>query len=275
MGRNMHSELCIFDLETDSVRVVLAHDGHIEAPNWHPSGDLYVNGDGRLWRLRWGATRLEAVDTGFAVRLNNDHGVSPDGQWIAVTDKVETGKAAIYRVPVGGGDPERLVADVPSWWHGWAPDGGAICYAGVRGDGVTVFVRSPTGEEVCLARGFDHADGPDFSADGQWVWFNGERDGAVNLWRVRTDGTGLERMTQDRTVDWFPHPSPCGAHVLYLAYPEGTVGHPFGLDVGLRLMPQAGGASREVVRLWGGQGTINVPSWAPDGRAFAFMRFAP
>jgi hypothetical protein len=82
-------------------------------------------------------------------------------------------------------------------------------------------------------------------------------------------------MTGGPTVDWFPHPSPCGRHVLYLCYPPGTVGHPGGLEVGLRLMPQEGGASREVLRLWGGQGTINVPCWAPDGQAFAFMRFVP
>lgn len=271
----MRSELCIYDLRTEAVSVVLSHDGHIEAPNWHPSGDLYVNGGGRLFRVPLGELRLEVMETGFAVKLNNDHGLSPDGQWIAVTDKVETGRAAIYRLPVAGGVPERLVGEVPSWWHGWSPDGRAICYAGVRDAGVTVFAKPLDGVEVCLATGFDHADGPDFSADGAWVWCNGERDGAVDLWRVHPDGTGLERMTEGPTVDWFPHPSPCGAHVLYLAYPAGTAGHPGGLDVTLRLMPQDGGASREVVRLWGGQGTINVPCWAPDGRAFAFMRFAP
>jgi len=269
----LRSELCIFDMDTESVRVAHAQEGLIEAPNWHVSGDLYVNGEGRLWRLAPGAARLEAVETGFAVRLNNDHGLSPDGRWIAITDKVETGRAAIYRLPVGGGVPERIVEAVPSWWHGWAPDGRAICYAGARGAGVTVFAKPLDGPEVCLAEGFAHADGPDFSADGQWVWFNGEREGAVDLWRVRPDGTGLERMTEGPTVDWFPHPSPCGANVLYLAYPEGTMGHPFGMDVALRIMPQGGGPSREVVRLWGGQGTINVPCWAPDGGAFAFMRF--
>jgi Tol biopolymer transport system component len=258
------------------VQVVLRHDGHIEAPNWHPSGDLYANGDGRLWRVPAGEARLEAVETGFAVKLNNDHGLSPDGQWIAVTDKVETGRAAIYRLPAGGGVPERIVEPVPSWWHGWAPDGQAICYAGVReGRRVTVFAKPLDGAEVCLTDAFDHADGPDFSADGAWVWFNGEREGSCDLWRVRPDGRDLQRMTGGATVDWFPHPSPCGAHVLYLCYPPGTVGHPGGLEVGLRLMPQEGGPSREVVRLWGGQGTINVPCWAPDGGAFAFMRFVP
>ena len=126
---------------------------------------------------------------------------------------------------------------------------------------------------MCVTDDFDHVNGPDYSADGQWIWFNGEREGVVDIWRVRCDGTDLERMTDDDCVNWFPHPSPCGRHVVYLAYPGGTVGHPGGVGVTLRLMPQVGGVSRDIVRLHGGQGTINVPSWAPDGSAFAFMRF--
>ena len=129
-----------------------------------------------------------------------------------------------------------------------------------------------TGER-CLTPGFDHVDGPDYSADGAWIWFNGERDGAVDLWRVRPNGTGMERMTEDAAVNWFPHPSPDGAHVVYLAYPPGTEGHPGGLDVSLRMLPQAGGPSRHLIDLYGGQGTINVPSWAADGSAFAFVRY--
>ncbi|WP_019954569.1 TolB family protein [Yoonia vestfoldensis] len=120
---------------------------------------------------------------------------------------------------------------------------------------------------------FDHCDGPDYTPDGAWIWFNAERDGAVDLWRIRPDGTNLEQMTDDAAVNWFPHPSPDGLHILYLAYPPRTKGHPANLDVTLRLMPAAGGTPRDLVHLHGGQGTINVPCWAPDSRRFAFMRF--
>ncbi len=116
--------------------------------------------------------------------------MSPDGRWLTVTDKVETGKAAIYRLPVEGGAPERIVEAVPSWWHGWAPDGGGICYAGARGKGVTVFAKRLDGDEVCLTEAFDHADGPDFSADGAWVWFNGERDGKSTCGASTRTGRG-------------------------------------------------------------------------------------
>jgi Tol biopolymer transport system component len=287
----MVSELCIYTVSTGIVSVVLQHEGVIEAPNWHPSGFIVVNSNGLLYRVPLDApARLESVNTGFAIKLNNDHGFSPDGKLLAISDKTNTAASCIYVMPVGGGHPVRATEEIPSWFHGWSPDGSSICYAAARGDRrkISLYTRRvmpatatasgdglclSTTDEVCVTDAFDHVDGPDYSADGQWIWFNGERGGGVGIWRVRVDGTCLECMVCDEFVNWFPHPSPCGQHVVYLCYPSGTTGHPGGVDVTLRLMPQGGGVSRDIVKLHGGQGTINVPSWAPDGRAFAFVRF--
>ena len=272
----MQSELCIYDLATGQAEVLLRHDGHIEAPNWHPDGFLIVNGGGLLCQVPLDAPALNPIDTGFATACNNDHGLSPDGLTLALSDKTETGKSCIYLMPLAGGQPQRVTPKVPSWWHGWSPDGARLVYVGVRRPDGPVSLYSCTldgSDERCVAEDFDHIDGPDYTPDGQWIWFNGERAGAVDLWRIHPDGTGLQQMTSDASVNWFPHPSPDGKHVVYLAYPPGTKGHPGGLDVSLRLLPASGGPSRELVRLYGGQGTINVPSWAPDGQKFAFMRF--
>lgn len=272
----MQSELCIYDLTTSETQVILRHNGHIEAPNWHPDGYLIVNGDGLIYRVPLAAPALELIDTGFGKGCNNDHGLSPDGLTLALSDKTETDKSCIYLMPLAGGMPRRVTPKVPSWWHGWSPDGARLVYAAVRRvDGpVSLYSCALDGaDEVCVSEDFDHIDGPDYSADGQWIWFNGERDGAVDLWRIHPDGTGLEQMTDDALVNWFPHPGPDGLNVVYLAYPPGTKGHPGGLDVALRLIPANGGPSQELVQLYGGQGTINVPSWAPDSQKFAFMRF--
>jgi len=273
----MISELCVYDLVLDRTTVVLAHDGQIEAPNWQQGGVLVVNGGGRLFAVPLDAPALVPVDTGWATALNNDHGLSPDGRVLALSDKVQTGKSCIYTMPWGGGALTRVTAQVPSWFHGWSPDGGRLVYAAVRGDGgVGIWSCAVDGrDERAVATDFDHADGPDYSADGQWIWFNGERAGRVALWRVRPDGTDQQQMTDDDAVNWFPHPSPDGVHVVYLAYPKGTTGHPGGLDVTLRLMPQGGGDSRTVLALHGGQGSINVPNWSPDSRRFAFVRYCP
>ncbi len=274
----MISELCIYDVARDKADVVLRHHGHIEAPNWHVSGDLIVNGGGLIYRVSQHDWALRQIDTGFATQCNNDHGPSPDGTRLAICDKTKTTQSCIYTLPIEGGTPTRLSAHVPSWWHAWSPDGARIAYVGAqRGEGDTV-VRLYTsaadgGDERLVIDGFDHVDGPDYSADGTWIWFNGEKDGSVDLWRVGVDGADLERMSDGETVDWFPHPSPCGRHVVYLAYAAGTQGHPGGVDVTLRLMPARGGAARDLCEIWGGQGTINVPSWEANGARFAFMRY--
>ena len=270
----MKSLLQIYDLDAGSVEVLCELDGHYEAPNWHPTEDaLVINGGGRLFRVPLDAPKPELIDTGFATLLNNDHGLSPTEGVYYLTDKTETSKACIYRMPAGA-PPERLTVKVPSYWHGVSPDGSTLTYAGFR-DGICqiMVAQSDGANERILTSGFDHCDGPDFSACGQWIWFNAEQDGVVDLWRIKPDGADLQRMTQDARVNWFPHPSPDGRWVVYLSYPEGTQGHPANLDVELRLLPAEGGQPRELITLFGGQGTLNVPCWSPDGQKFAFMSF--
>ena len=270
----MISEICVYDLDAGDAIVVLRHDGHIEAPNWHPDGYLIVNGGGRLYRVPLDAPALHLIDTGFAVNCNNDHGVSPDGQTLVISDKSEFGKSCIYTLPVAGSQPVQVTRNTPSYWHGWSPDGGTLAYVGRRDAQFALFTCPVSGgAETCVTNDFDHVDGPDYSADGEWIWFNGERSGAVDLWRIRPDGSDLQQMTADENVNWFPHPSPDGNHVVYLAYPPNTEGHPPNLDVALRLMPSDGGQAVTLCQLFGGQGTINVPSWAPDSRRFAFVRY--
>lgn len=270
----MISELCVHDPDRGTTEVVLRLEGaRVEAPNWHPEGALVVNQGGRLFRVPLDAPRLLPVATGFAA-LNNDHGPSPDGRLLAVSDKAEAGASCIFVLPWPDGAARRATPLAPSWFHAWTPDGAGLLYAAAR-DGGPVTVASCAldgGGERLLAEGFDHADGPDATPDGAWVWFNGERDGAVDLWRVRPDGTGLERMTEGDTVDWFPHPSPDGRDVLFLSYPPGTRGHPADLPVRLRLVPAEGGRARDLLAFRGGQGSINVPCWEPGGRRLAFAR---
>ena len=272
----MTSELCIFDVASGDVRTLLETDRLIEAPNWTPdSGALIVNGDGRLFRVALdGNPDLAEIDTGFAVRLNNDHGISPDGKTLVISDSTEEGASCIYTLPFGGGMPKRITGHVPSYWHGWSPDGTMLAYVGKRDAGFDIFTcPADGGAETCLTAGFEHCDGPDYTPDGKWIWFNGERNGRMQLWRMRPDGGALEQMTDDERVNWFPHPSPDGESILYLAYENGVEGHPRDHDVELRVMPASGGKPRTLLSLFGGQGTINVPCWAPHSSRFAFVRY--
>jgi Tol biopolymer transport system component len=272
----MFASVDILDIESGEVECVLATDRHVEAPNWTPDdAALIVNAEGRLFRIALEAPALEAIDTGDLNTLNNDHGISPDGQTLVVSDSPARGTSLIYVLPVTGGTPRQVTEHAPSWWHGWSPDGAQVVYACVR-DGQFGIATCPAtgGDETLLITSPHHYDGPDYAPDGRHIWFNSDRGGAMKLWRMAADGRAPEQMTTGDSVDWFPHPSPDGNHVCYIAYPPGTQGHPFGCKVELRLVPANGGTPRTLLKLFGGQGTLNVPSWSPDSRRFAFVRYS-
>lgn len=274
----MRSSLEIYDLATGAVRVVLQSDQVIEAPNWDPDGQsLLINGDGRLYRVPLDAPRMVAVNSGFATRCNNDHGISPDGKTIVLSSHRDQG-SEIFTIPATGGEPMLISPQAPSWWHGWSPDGARLAYVAARGGSQVIDVYTISvngGAETRLTFGEGHCDGPDYSADGRTIYYNCDRDGHAQIWAMNVDGSDQRKLFADDCVNWFPHPSPDGRHVLYLAYPPGTLGHPGDLPVALCLMDPDGANRRRVLEFNGGQGSINVPCWSPDGSAFAFVRFQP
>ena len=272
----MHSELAIYEIETGITDTVLRVEQLIEAPNWTSDGTaLIVNGDGLLFRvLLSDPERLERIDTGSAKKLNNDHGISPDGTQLAISDQTESSESAIYVVPYGGGEPRRVTPLTPSYWHGWSPDGSKLAYCARREGKYDIYTCDLDGSgELRLTDGVGHSDGPDYSPNGQWIWFNSSRGSTMQLWRMKPDGTSKQQMTNDERVNWFPHPSPDGKWVLYLAYENEVQGHPRDKNVELRLMPAEGGRSVTLLNLFGGQGSINVPCWEPTSRRFAFVRY--
>lgn len=269
----MHSEICLCDL-SGRVSPVAAFPFRVEAPNWAPSGDhLIVNSEGALYRLPLAAPRLEPLDTGLT-RLNNDHGPSPDGRWLAFSTHHNGQGAELWLMPLAGGPARRLVPRAPAWFHGWAPDSRAVVYvAARRGRVIDVCTQGLDGEEQILTGGEGQCDGPEFSADGALIHYNCDRGGHAQLWVMNRDGTGQRPLFEDDHVNWFPHPSPDGRHLVYLAYPPGTLGHPADLPVALVLCDPQGRDRRILTTFTGGQGTINVNSWAPDGSRFAFVRY--
>lgn len=278
------SELSIIDVTSGEDQVVLEADEVLEAPNWTPDGKaLIFNAGGELWRLDLDdGNTVSRIDTGRLRDLNNDHLISPDG----ATLYVSSDDGNLYRLPVGGGEPVRIsnshAGPFHYYLHGISPDGGTLAYVAVEGkDGarrINLFtIPSKGGRDVRLSDIDRPNDGPEFSPDGAWIYFNSERasvvPGHAQIFRMRPDGSGIEQLTHDARVNWFPHISPDGRQVVYLSYPEGTTGHPPDKDVLLRLMAPDGSGGRDLLRLFGGQGTINVNSWAPDSRRLAFVAY--
>ncbi|HVJ81650.1 MAG TPA: hypothetical protein VNC50_11315 [Planctomycetia bacterium] len=268
-------------LETQSVRstdrkVVYVTPSRIEAPNWTADGEsLLYNAAGRLLVIPAAGGDPAVLDTGFAVRCNNDHGFSPDGAWLAISDQSQTDrKSRIYVLPFSGGTPKLVTPLAPSYWHGWSPDGKTLVYCAERGGEYDVYsIPVSGGDERRLtdAKGLD--DGPEYSPDGKHIYFNSDRAGRMQIWRMNADGSDQRPIVADELNNWFAHPSPDGKTLVFLSYAGDVKGHPENKDVSLRRLNLATGAVDVLGRFFGGQGTINVPCWSPNGASIAFVTY--
>jgi TolB protein len=272
----LYSTLETVAIASTDRRVVYVAPEHFEAPNWTRDGTAFLfNGGGHILRLPVTGGTPATIDTGFAVRCNNDHGISPDSKWLAISDQShEDHHSLVYVVPIEGGTPRRITKNSPSYWHGWSPDGTTLAFVGQRDGDFDIYSITVTGGEetrLTTAKGLD--DGPEYSPDGKYIYFNSERTGEMQIWRMRPDGSGQEQITSDDFNNWFPHISPDGKWMVFLTYDKSVIGHPENKDVRLRLMSLEERKISVLAQLFGGQGTINVPSWSPDSKQLAFVSY--
>ena len=272
----LYSTLEIITVASMDRRAIYVAPERFEAPNWMPDGkNLLFNRNGRIEKIPVTGGTPQILDTGFATRCNNDHGISPDGTQLAISDNSqEEHESRVYIVPIGGGTPRRITQKSPSYWHGWSPDGKTLAFVGERNGDFDIYaIPAAGGEEKQLttAKGLD--DGPEYSPDGKYICFNSERTGHMQIWRMRADGSEQEQITFGEENDWFPHLSPDGQQMVFLTYDASVKGHPENKDVMLLMMTLTDKKITVLAKLFGGQGTMNVPSWSPDGKQFAFVSY--
>lgn len=277
---NDESILEIYDVSTNTRRVLKEFDTLIEAPEWTKDGkSLVYNSGGRLYQLNLDTLESRMIDTGFAGRCNNDHVLSADGKHVAFSHNTkEDGESRIYTVPLSGGVPRLVTPLAPSYLHGWSPDMETLAYCAERNGKYDVYaIPALGGEETRLTDAAGLNDGPEYDSKGEFIWFNSMRTGLMQAWRMRADGSEQTQMTFDKEWNtWFPHISPDRKLVVLLSYHVGDLEpheHLPHKNVALRLMDANGGAPRTLCELFGGQGTINVNSWAPDSTQFAFVSY--
>ena len=279
--RTGSSILEVIDVVTNNRKVVKEFPYIIEAPNWTPDGKwLVYNSQGKLYKISPDKPdEPQEINTGFATACNNDHVLSFDGKQIAISHHTrEDRKSRIYTLPFGGGNPTLITPMTPSYLHGWSPDGKYLAYCAERSGNYDVYIIPATGgieQRLTDAEGLD--DGPEYSPDGKYIWFNSLRTGLMQVWRMKADGTEQTQMTFHSDLNsWFPHISSDGKQVVYICYYKDDVApgaHPANKNVELRLIQADGGESRQLTKLFGGQGTLNVNSWSPDSRRLAFVSY--
>jgi TolB protein len=277
--RDSFSILETVDVHTGVRRVLHEFDTVIEAPNWTRDGRYLVyNANGHIYTYELDTGEIKEIDTGFAIDCNNDHVLSPDNSRLAVSHFTnEDATSRIYILPFAGGEPRLVTEKGPSYLHGWSPDGERLAYCAERDgqyDIYTISVHGGPERQLTNTPGLD--DGPEYAPDGRTLWFNSTRSGLMQIWRMNVDGSEQTHVVKEDANCWFPHVSPDGNWVVYIVYGKDDVDpgdHPANKNVELRLVPAAGGGSKTIVKLFGGQGTINVNSWSPDNRSIAFVSY--
>jgi TolB protein len=271
------SAIEILDIDNQNSKIIYQIPKSLQAPNWTQDGkSLIYNRDGTLYNFDLASGTPTAINTGVANKNNNDHVISFDGKMLAISSgNGEHGASVGFTVPIGGGEAKQITPTGPSYMHGWSPDGKWIVFCGDRNGEYDVY-RIPSGggpeQRLTTTKGLD--DGPEYSPDGKYIYFNSVRSGLMQVYRMKADGTEQTQLTNDDYNNWFPHISPDGKWIVYITFLKDEVSpgdHPFYKHVYLRIMPANGGPSKVVAYLYGGQGTINTPSWAPDSRHLAFV----
>ena len=271
------SQLEILNVASGDSKIIFQSSRSLQAPNWmHDGKSLLYNSEGLLYTFNLSTLTPTVLNTGTVTHNNNDHVISFDGKMLGISSgsTADKGVSIGYVVPITGGEPKRITVTGPSYVHGWSPDGKDIVFTGQRNNEFDIYkIGANGGEETRLTTATGLDDGPEYSPDGKYIYFNSVRSGTMQIWRMKPDGSGQEQLTNDGLNNWFPHISPDGKWIVYITFGNDVSpsDHPFYKHVYLRLMPADGGTSKVIAYLYGGQGTINTPSWSPDGKRLAFI----
>jgi Tol biopolymer transport system component len=271
------SNIELLDVNSGRREVVYQSPDSLQAPNWTPDGSaLIYNAGGHLYRFDLTTKTPTPIETAGAEKNNNDHVLSFDGTMLGISSDAgsEAGGSNVYTLPAAGGEAKRITERGPSYFHGWSPDGNWLVFTGGREGKFDIFrIPAAGGAEQRLTEHDALDDGPEYTPDGKWIYFNSARTGKMQIWRMTAAGNDEQQVTEDGYNNWFPHISPDGRWIAYVAFglDVDPNEHPFYKNVTLRVMPIGGGPARVVAYVYGGQGTMNVPSWCPDSKRLAFV----
>jgi len=277
------SHLEVLDIATGQRKILHSEPGSIQAPNWTRDDKLiYNSAAGVMYTYDITTGKVAELNTGVYRQNNNDHVLSFDGKKLALSNYIgQPRRSVAFILPVTGSDhPEQITSPEAghTYLHGWSPDGKRLVFTGGRSGETGEYrnlwsVNVETKVETALTPPGTLDDGPEYTPDGKYIYFNSLRTGTMQIWRMRPDGSQPEQVTFDEYNDWFPHISPDGKWLVYIAFPAdiNPWSHPFYRQCYIRLMPASGGTPKTIGYIYGGQGSMNTPGWSPDSKRIAFI----
>jgi TolB protein len=271
------SNIETMEVFTGRRKIIYTSSKSLQAPNWTRDGkNLIYNANGLMYRFNLQNHKTELINTGLVRNNNNDHVLSFNGKMLGLSGASLDGEynSVVYTVPITGGQPKQITPTGPSYLHGWSPDGKWLTFTGERNNEFDIYkIPSNGGKEIRLTTSPGLDDGSEYSPDGKYIYFNSVRSGLMQLWKMKPDGSDQEQLTNDEYNNWFAHVSPDGKWIVCLSFEKDIKpdDHPFYKHVYLRMLPAGGGSPKVIAYLYGGQGSINTPSWSPDSRKIAFV----
>jgi len=287
----------IYDVQKKATSTLFTIEGEWHAPNWTPNGKYIISDmGGDLYRIPvHGASAGKPEKIGISQKMmaTNDHALSWDGKQIAITgiapSTAKIRSAAdihnpLFIMKIDGSNAREVHL---GWLHAWSPDGKYVSYVQYHGDNFDIYRINTDGSgELLMTTNKAQDDGPEYSADGKWVYFCSNRSGKWDGWRMPAAGAGpddklAEKITHGTdTQDWFPHVSLDGKWLYTISYPIDHPDHNYvGDGIKIKLLSlengvAAKGAELTTVRtFFGGQGSANTGGWAPDSRKFAWTEY--
>ena len=288
---HLRSRVYTYNIADGTSHLVFTDDSTWEAPNWSPDGKyLILNHSGGIYRLVFqpdGTAKPQKLPLPAELDCNNDKTLSPDGKQLAFSASSPSSPGSeVYLADADGSKTRQVTHQSPSYFHGWSPDKRTLAFVAQRNGGGQFDIYKVAvsgGAETQLTANPHHDDGPDYSPDGKWIYINSDRSGKEAVWRLPAQSTGVadqvaEMVVSDGLEDWFPHISPDGKQMVYIGYPSGTPTHNSReLNVTLKLVGITQGKveanQKTLLVTHGGQGSMNVNSWAPDSMHFAYVSY--
>lgn len=201
-------------IEGKNVEKITDSTTNLTQPCWSPDGTkILYTVDYATYTEIWVMDIDGANNTQITFNKSRDERpvFSPDMTKILFMSNRE-GRYKIYVMDADGSNQEKItVSEVNNDYHfvfpQWNPDGHSIIYSlnDLANRKATIHIVQIDGlNDIVLTEEDGRNENPSWSSDGKWIVFQSERDGNFEIYKMRSDGTDVTRLTNRSGWDGWP-----------------------------------------------------------------------